>query len=106
MHLAVVSMLYVFAASLVAAPPDQPWFPKAPALPPPSGPVLEVATVEELFQAVENVPPGGTILLADGRYMLPSVLTVAADDVTLRSRSGNRHAVVVDGENSRHGELV
>jgi hypothetical protein len=38
--------------------------------------------------------------------MLPSVLTLAADDVTLRSRSGDRHAVILDGENSRHGELV
>jgi len=49
-------------------PPEQPWFPQAPPLPPPKGEVIRVASVEELFAAVERVKPGGTILLADGHY--------------------------------------
>ena len=52
-------------------PPVQDWFPKAPPLPKPTGQVLRVANVKELYAAAENVTPGGTILLADGRYRMP-----------------------------------
>jgi hypothetical protein len=62
--------------------------------------------VTELFQAARSVKPGGTIFLADGHYNLPSVLTLAVDNITLRIRSGNRHNVILDGAKSRHGELV
>jgi hypothetical protein len=71
LHSVTIGISLCCAASLLAAPPDQPWFPKAPALSPPSGPVIEVSTVEELFQAAENVPPGGTILLAMGATCCP-----------------------------------
>ena len=85
---------------------DQPWFPKAPSLPKPSGEVIQVKTVNELFQAAKKVAPGGAILLADGHYMMPRYFELTTDNVTLRGVSGDRHKVILDGASSRHGELV
>ena len=87
-------------------PPDQPWFPKAPALPRPAGQVIKVFNVQEFFKAVEEVRPGGTILLADGHYMMPRYIEIKTDNVTLRGASGHRERVVIDGANSQDGELV
>jgi len=90
----------------VINPPDQPWFPKAPALPSPAGQVIKVSNVQELFKAVEEVKPGGTILLADGHYLMPRYIEIKTDNVTLRGTSGHRESVVIDGAKSSHGELV
>ncbi len=86
-------------------PPRQPWFPQAPPLPRPAGEVIRAATVAELFRAAKDVRPGGTILLADGHYPLPHFLELHTDDVTLRSESGRRDSVVIDGS-GRLGELI
>src|SRR5262249_36645995 len=51
-------------------PPARPWFPKAPPLPAPAGQVLRAASVEGLFRAAAMVRPGGTIIVAPGRYWL------------------------------------
>jgi hypothetical protein len=75
-------------------------------LPPPEGPVIRVAAVEELFEAARRIRPGGTILLEDGHYMMPRYFELSTDRVTLRSASGDRDKVVLDGAESRHGELV
>ena len=87
-------------------PPTQPWFPKAPAPPNPTGDAIEVSNVNELYEAVERVKPGGTIRLADGHYMMPRYLEIHTDNVTLRGASGDRERVIFDGAQSRHGELV
>ena len=87
-------------------PPQQPWFPKAPPLPKSAGQVIRVATVEELFRAADDVKTGGTILLADGTYMMPRYFELHTDNVTLRSESGRRQRVVLDGAQSRHRELL
>jgi lysophospholipase L1-like esterase len=87
-------------------PPDQPWFPKAPALPRPTGRIIEASNVQELFRAVDEVKPGGTILLADGHYFMPRYIEIKTDNVTLRGASGYRERVVIDGAKSSHGELV
>ncbi len=87
-------------------PPLQPWFPKAPALAKPVEPIIRVATVDELFRAAEQVKPGGTILLADGHYLLPRTLDLHTDNITLRSESGQRERIILDGASSRHVELV
>ncbi len=97
------------AAVSVAAPPvavDQPWFPVAPPLPPPSGRIHHVDTTEELLRAAASAQPGDTILLADGHYMIPRYFELRADNVTLRGRSGRRNRVVLDGARNRHGELL
>jgi len=87
-------------------PPRESWFPEAPPLPAPSGQVIRATTVDELLQAVEEVRPGGTILLANGHYFLPRYFAITTDNVTLRGASGDRDKVVLDGARSRHGELV
>lgn len=87
-------------------PPVQDWFPKAPALPPATGPTVRVSDVWGLIQALKQVVPGQTILLADGHYMMPHYVQIAADNVTLRGVSGHRERVVIDGAQSRDGELL
>lgn len=67
-------------------------------LAPPTGPTITVNTVVELQNAVNTAVSGDTILIADGVYNLNGVyLRMAAPNVTLRSASGNREAVVLDG---------
>jgi len=87
-------------------PPEQAWFPKAPVLRRADGPVVEVSDVRELIRALEQAEPGQTILLADGHYMMPHYVQIAADNVTLRGASGRRERVIIDGAKSRHGELL
>ena len=89
-----------------AAPPEFSWISPAPPLPPPAGKVIRVSTVEQLFQAARDVEPGGTIAVADGHYMMPRYFELRTDDVTLRSESGRRNKVILDGAESMHGELV
>lgn len=98
--------MVLISALAAGSPPTPEWLPEAPPLPPPEGQVIEVETVEEFFEAVEDVEPGGTILLADGHYAMPRYIEIRTDDVTLRSASGDRDAVVLDGAESRHGELL
>jgi len=87
-------------------PPEQSWFPKAPALPPGEEPSVVVSDVRALIEAVREAKPGQTILLADGHYMMPHYVQIAADDVTLRGASGHRERVILDGAKSRDGELL
>ena len=94
------------ANNQVLNPPEQDWFPKAPALPRPKGSIIEVSDVQQLISALREVKPGQTILLADGHYMMPHYIQINTDNVTLRSASGNRKRVIIDGAKSRHGELL
>ena len=69
-----------------------------PPLPPPTGTVVRVSTVAALVAAVNNAASGTTILLADGTYALDGgYLRFEIPGVTLRSASGNKEAVVLDG---------
>src|SRR5687767_15632408 len=72
------------------------WAVKAPPLPKPAGEVIRVASVDEMFAAAEAVKPGGTILIADGRYMMPRFFDIHTDDVTVRGESGDREKVILD----------
>jgi len=87
-------------------PPQQAWFPVAPALPPAPDDRVEVSTVEELIRAIEEARPGETILVADGHYRMPRYVEICANRVTLRGASGHRERVVLDGVQSMHGELL
>ncbi|MBC8217465.1 MAG: right-handed parallel beta-helix repeat-containing protein [Planctomycetes bacterium] len=87
-------------------PPRQPWFPKAPALPSPKGQVMEVSNVPELIKALDEVEVGGTIYLADGHYMMPRYVEIRTDNISLRGKSGRPERVIIDGAESRHGELI
>lgn len=82
-----------------ADPPIPSWFSTAPPLPLAQGPVLRVATADELLAAVDRAGPGSTILLADGRYQLPRVLVLdRKQNLTLRSASGDPATVVLCGQ--------
>ncbi|HEX40455.1 MAG TPA: hypothetical protein ENN81_00120, partial [Phycisphaerales bacterium] len=93
-------------AKALIEPPNAPWWPKAPALGKPTGDVVEVSTVEDFERALESAKPGQTILLADGHYMMRRYVEVRTDGVTIRGASGRREAVVIDGADSRHRELI
>jgi len=69
-----------------------------PPLPSPTGTTVQAATVSQLVDAVNNAEPGVTILVADGHYNLDGAyLQLDTPNVTLRSNSGNRDAVILDG---------
>jgi len=64
----------------------------------PTGRVVPVSSVAGLVSAVNNAQAGDTISIADGVYNLDGAyLRVDTPNVTLRSASGNREAVVLDG---------
>lgn len=94
------------AESQLLTPPQQDWFPKAPPLPRPNGTTIKVSDVRQLILALKDVEPGQTILMADGHYMMPRYVKIDTDNVTLRSASGHRERVIIDGAESRHGELL
>jgi hypothetical protein len=69
-----------------------------PPLAPPSGTVVNVSTVSDLVDAVNQAEAATTILIADGIYNLDGAyLRIDTSGVVLRSASGNREAVVLDG---------
>lgn len=86
--------------------PVQPWFPQAPPLPAPTGEIFRVVDVDQLFEAASRVEPGDTILIADGHYLMPRYLELQTERVTIRSESGHREKVLLDGARSRDGELI
>ena len=106
----VVLLLLIVPGTLsggeTSKPPMPGWLPQAPPLEAPPADAIQVSTVAELFRAVRDVKPGGTILLADGHYMMPRYFALSTDNVTLRGRSADRDKVILDGAQSRHGELV
>ncbi len=74
---------------------------------PPSGPcaplalpdealTVRVATSAELVEAVRTAEPGFTLLLADGVYALNAAVVVTTRNLTVRSESGDRGAVVLE----------
>ncbi len=70
-----------------------------PPLPPPTGNIVNVSTEAELWNAVNTAQTGDTILLADGTYNLGQnghYVWIDTPNVTLRSASGNREAVILD----------
>ncbi len=67
-------------------------------LSPSTGTIVHVSTVSELQNAVNTAVANTTILIADGTYQLNGVyLRIDEPSVSLRSASGNREAVILDG---------
>jgi len=98
----------VCLASLVSAAMAQPI---CSPLPPPSGTIVEVDPDDagQLKSRISSAGSGTTILLHDGFYDMSSggssQLVFATPGVTLRSFSGDRGAVILDGGYGT-GELV
>jgi len=59
-----------------------------------------VSNVSGLTTAIENANNGGkkTILMENGTYTIDGMLWVSGSGVTVRSRSGNREAVILQGD--------
>lgn len=88
-----VSLCWAAAAQSIPA-----WFPKPEPLPPPQGKLTRVATVEELFVAVERLAEGETILLADGQYQLSRPLVLSGKtNVALRGANADAGKVTLSG---------
>jgi len=65
-----------------------------------AGANIVVNTVAQLVSAVNNTQTGGDriILIADGTYLLNgNYLRLAVNDITVRSQSGKRERVILDG---------
>jgi hypothetical protein len=73
----------------------------------PSEPVVQVspAQADELPAIAARVEPGTTIVLADGVYRVSSTIVLAAEGVSVRSRSGRPGKVVIDG-GYKTGDLI
>ena len=82
--------------ALAAAPPFCPPLPKDPAKPTVQ---IKSGSVRALRAAAADSPPGTQLLLEDGTYRLDphEAVIVEAPDLTIRSLSGNRDAVVITG---------
>ncbi len=90
------------AAAPDASPPDTgtPNDVDCPALPPSAGNVVDIAAgdVTALVSAVDDATSGDVIRLADGTYDLNGrYLWFDVPNVTMRSASGDRAAVILDG---------
>jgi hypothetical protein len=59
---------------------------------------VPIATTQALEAAFANLQPNTELLLADGTYNLTSSLRIDEPFVTLRSASGDREAVILDGQ--------
>jgi hypothetical protein len=97
--------LYLLLAFILLVQPDKPVSAESdlasaacPPLPPASGATVTVSTVSGLVNAVNSATSGLTILIADGTYALNGAyLRIDDPGVTLRSASGDRESVVLDG---------
>jgi len=101
----VVAAVLLSARAIAASDPCAP-------LPPPAGPTVTVTPIQadQLRGVVASASTGTTILLADGVYDLGGGdaihrLVFGTPGVTLRSASGDRDAVVLDGGYGTH-ELI
>ena len=75
------------------------WFPKAPPLVPPQAEVIRVATVDELFSAIEFIAAGSTILLSEGNYKLPRTIVLQEKkNIIIRSAAGDPARVTLSGK--------
>jgi len=85
---------------LASAPISVPGATLCPPLPPPTGPVIDVTPnqARALSGIVASAPTGSTIRLGAGTYNLDGGrLVFNHPGVTLRSASGNRNDVILDG---------
>ena len=67
-----------------------------PALPPPTGTVIQVSSESTLRQLTQNAAPGSNLMLEPGVYAMQDFLYITVNGLALRGASGNRDDVVLD----------
>ena len=69
--------------------------------------VVDVCSVAELTAALTQANTRGntTLYLCDGTYTLNDQLRIRGENITLRSRSGNRNAVILRGHGANNGDV-
>ncbi len=77
----------------------------APALPPPTGNLVQVSTVSELQSAVSNVSEGTTIVIAPGNYLLTQFLSVRKNNVTIRGEQNTCDGTTLIGKGMENGNF-
>lgn len=60
--------------------------------------IIDVNCHDDLAKIVGEVRRGTTVLLSDGVYKLSRPIVVETESITIKSRSGNRDGVVLDGK--------
>lgn len=80
-----------------ATPTSGPVSDFCPPFPPPSGTTVTVSSEETLRHQARNAAPGTTILIQPGIYNLTDIVHIVNERITLRSSSGNRDDVILDG---------
>jgi hypothetical protein len=95
-----LTLLALLAAMIaMAAPAAASWAEVPPALPPPSGRVVEVSTEAQLQDAIRWLTSGTTVVIAPGTYALTRTLAVKGPlaDVVIRGSTRSRDDVVLRG---------
>lgn len=59
---------------------------------------ITVGPDDDWKRTIERAPENTTVLLKDGNYLLDDYAVLLHDNITLRSQSGNRHAVTIRGK--------
>jgi hypothetical protein len=91
--------LMLVAAFFSPLPAVASWMPLPPALPAPTGNVVNVSTEAQLQTAIGNLTSGTTIVIAPGTYRLTKTLIVHGPiaDVTVRGATNSRDDVILQG---------
>jgi hypothetical protein len=94
------STAYNLTVNSASAAPAFPNNSNPPALPTPSGTVMNVSTVAQLQSAVANLQSGQTIMIAAGTYNLTGTLYVPQNltNIAIRGATGNASDVVIKGD--------
>jgi hypothetical protein len=79
---------------------------KPAALPNPAARVVRVGDGDQFARAVRDAQPGDSIMLADGRYLIPPGMVLTQDRVTIRSESADRERVIIDSAMRRDHMLT
>lgn len=98
----------LLAALLSPWPALASWQPLPPALPAPTGNVVNVSTEPALQTAIANLTSGTTVVIAPGTYRLTRTLIIRGPlaDVTVRGATNTRDDVILQGAgmtNQNHG---
>jgi hypothetical protein len=77
-----------------------------PVLPPPSGLTVTVSNEADLRNQAYSAAANTTILIEPGTYNLTNAVQIVNDGITLRSSTGNRTDVILDGGGMLAGSFI